>query len=911
MSNQKCMVNHTGKMKVNNKNKLLLIGILIVIIGLPFALSLPDVSNSCVQGGIVLDDYVSDGSFCWGTDNYMYYHVGSSWGSETWQNARVNGDNLERFGSVFSENGDPSDDGEASEGTTRSAYNTAKQSPGAAPASGSPATSASGIGVLCDWYDYGNYDDCQEISGMEYLRPCPFSEDQNTNCDNEWHRAVTLLAEGFEESYTGCAIGAADIDIQDDDCGLMIVNPGAIVNGEEKRPPVIAASIWEGDEGLASGDWEGAGFHSRAIKENDDSFWGRTADSFWGYSVVNCLAKPMSTKHNREYVCGTDNQWHECVSGQDRNLKIDTRNFACESGVWKEGGATGTTPQPPGSQLGGIAPDECKDGAGGYVSPCHTDKGILTIDDNGIIIDVDNKEADPCSGKKLAFIGASNTVKNSHVNYLEQACHATYPNFAVGGATLRAQIDSQLKSALKAKPNLLIVSPSGNTCGYLDEARWKAEITKVIMESRKTNSAEKVVFLSISPRNYKLGGKNVMEACVNPFNKVLKGVAAADPAVIVVDLNPILDPNGDGTCDFCAKGDQRHWNTIGDARVAAQILNQIFGTNLKLPETEEEAKNLFGAIIKGTASGAITGQAPTSAYTTTSRTERVPRIIPGCVNQQRCKEIDEAWNKLTGAVVRGSSDVWDTVGVKWNNFDGTYFETKSMTSQVPVGGPGGTTISSSAPVTTVGANTGVQSTVYKVGGSSLICGTQDTSMSSEQKAFLDMIAWAEGTTAFAIKDNVPAYQIYVKPSTPFYDLSGHPYITGEKKLTKFSKGCTASTPCSKNGPCKCSSAAGRYQFLSSTWTSLAKKLSLPDFKPESQDKAGWDLVESKQRVSLNQIKSAKTIGDWTKIADEIADEWASIRYSPKGTSFYGQGNGKTPEQLKARYEVCLDHYKKQ
>lgn len=73
-----------------------------------------------------------------------------------------------------------------------------------------------------------------------------------------------------------------------------------------------------------------------------------------------------------------------------------------------------------------------------------------------------------------------------------------------------------------------------------------------------------------------------------------------------------------------------------------------------------------------------------------------------------------------------------------------------------------------------------------------------------------------------------------------------------------------------------SSAAGAYQFLSGTWDECRAALKLPDFSPESQDRAATFLV--KRRGALDEVEAGK-------LAEAIAlcaKEWASLPGSPYG-----------------------------
>lgn len=114
------------------------------------------------------------------------------------------------------------------------------------------------------------------------------------------------------------------------------------------------------------------------------------------------------------------------------------------------------------------------------------------------------------------------------------------------------------------------------------------------------------------------------------------------------------------------------------------------------------------------------------------------------------------------------------------------------------------------------------------------------------KAFLDVVAWAEGAdynTLFG--------------GGSFNDYSKHPNRS-------ISAGNYTST------------AAGRYQFLYNTWVGIANKLGLPDFSPQSQDIAAVELIN--QRGALSYLLSGDLVGTLQK----LGCAWASLPYSGCG-----------------------------
>lgn len=114
------------------------------------------------------------------------------------------------------------------------------------------------------------------------------------------------------------------------------------------------------------------------------------------------------------------------------------------------------------------------------------------------------------------------------------------------------------------------------------------------------------------------------------------------------------------------------------------------------------------------------------------------------------------------------------------------------------------------------------------------------------QAFLDTIAWAEGAN----------YNTLFGGST-FNDYSRHP------NRAIRAGGYT-------------STAAGRYQFLFSTWAGIANKLGLPDFSPRSQDIAALELIN--QRGALSYVLN----GDIIRALKTLGCAWASLPFSGCG-----------------------------
>ena len=116
------------------------------------------------------------------------------------------------------------------------------------------------------------------------------------------------------------------------------------------------------------------------------------------------------------------------------------------------------------------------------------------------------------------------------------------------------------------------------------------------------------------------------------------------------------------------------------------------------------------------------------------------------------------------------------------------------------------------------------------------------------RAFLETIAWAEGT--FHPEGWRTQYT-----DTRFRSLSDHPRQIHCGKI---------------QGRRVCSDAAGAFQFLSTTWDRVAKQEGLEDFSPEAQTKAA--LVLLKQEGAFKAIKA----GNLEEAVRLASSQWAGL-----------------------------------
>lgn len=118
------------------------------------------------------------------------------------------------------------------------------------------------------------------------------------------------------------------------------------------------------------------------------------------------------------------------------------------------------------------------------------------------------------------------------------------------------------------------------------------------------------------------------------------------------------------------------------------------------------------------------------------------------------------------------------------------------------------------------------------------------------RAFLTVIRRGEGTADAAGYRRIFGGGL-------FNDYSDHPRV-------KVTRGRYTST------------AAGAYQFLSSTWDETRRVMNLPDFTPASQDLGAVGRIAA--RGALDDVKA----GRLEAAVRKCAKEWASLPFSPYG-----------------------------
>lgn len=152
-------------------------------------------------------------------------------------------------------------------------------------------------------------------------------------------------------------------------------------------------------------------------------------------------------------------------------------------------------------------------------------------------------------------------------------------------------------------------------------------------------------------------------------------------------------------------------------------------------------------------------------------------------------------------------------------------------------------------------------------------------ITAEGYALLQAIAGSESGGRYDIRFDG-------KGGSTFSDYSKHPDVD-------------VVVPWRKDG--KTSDAAGKYQFLNSTWKPIATKYNLPDFTPASQDKGAWILAQRDYNAKTGRdLQSDLEAGKVNKAMNVLSTTWTSL---PGGA----EKNTATSDAMK-RYEAALPTY---
>lgn len=156
-------------------------------------------------------------------------------------------------------------------------------------------------------------------------------------------------------------------------------------------------------------------------------------------------------------------------------------------------------------------------------------------------------------------------------------------------------------------------------------------------------------------------------------------------------------------------------------------------------------------------------------------------------------------------------------------------------------------------------------------------GPSQFSGSSNLLAFLKMIRYAEGTS------NGEGYQIMFT-SRRFYNFVDHPR---RMNCSMF------------RGRQLCSTAAGAYQFLDTTWDRVARSIGATDFGPGWQDRAATELI--RRSGALADIEA----GNIERAIAKTAGIWASF---PR---WHGDSRGQYNQAVKPMSELLRVFYRYQ
>ena len=205
--------------------------------------------------------------------------------------------------------------------------------------------------------------------------------------------------------------------------------------------------------------------------------------------------------------------------------------------------------------------------------------------------------------------------------------------------------------------------------------------------------------------------------------------------------------------------------------------------------------------------------------------------------------------------------------------------------------------------------------------SSASVNAQTFELNSQRKAFLDTLSYAEGTA------NDDSY-FTLFGGDKFSDCSSHPSVYFVRKYNSGDSGAagwervpagvsisdsryenpqypqyvpsggTLVLSYSDNAEPWFTSAAGRYQFVNTTWNYVSKVIEAKDFCSESQDRGALYLLSTHGSTVLSNIDNER----FDEVVDAVKYSWESLALIKNGSYSISYS------QLKSYYEKQLEYY---
>jgi hypothetical protein len=183
-------------------------------------------------------------------------------------------------------------------------------------------------------------------------------------------------------------------------------------------------------------------------------------------------------------------------------------------------------------------------------------------------------------------------------------------------------------------------------------------------------------------------------------------------------------------------------------------------------------------------------------------------------------------------------------------------------------------------------------------------------MTKYEKAILDLIAYAEGTlgvsqNGYDVLVGFPVIQGWTENTTIRHRcIKPTGNLTEQKIKEKGGKVCEDSSWFNTQ---LSSSAAGRYQFLGSSWATTTEKLGLGFNAPmtkDNQNKAAIRAIKTKRKVTETELKNAySSFSSFEVVRKKLENEWTSFKLN-KGDAV----KGKNPKAYWGIYKHAVKAY---